>query len=201
MPPQTTQESLASYLSQYGNITECKVVMDVNTGRSKGYGFVVYATPQEAQVATAEGYLTVDGKRCNCNLASVGVKKDGTAVAPPTKKRAYSEQGAPADYGYAGEGYPDYSAYAGYDKRQRTEPLGMAMGYSMPPVAPGLDLVQMHLNSSLTAMYTDIQSIKYEMGAMSQNLNSLKTTLASIKAGVDSLCARQGLVVPPSNYQ
>jgi len=180
--------------------------MDMTTGRSKGYGFVVYSTPQEAQSAVTEGYLTVDGKRCNCNLASVGAKKD----ANPNKKRSFSGAGTETAFASYGDAYADsYSAYstATFDKRQRTEPMGMLAhaGYSMAPVGgvtPGIDLAQnfqnfqMHMNSSLSAMYTDIQSIKYEMTMMSQNLNSLKATVMAMKAGVDALCARQGLVVP-----
>jgi len=179
LPPQTTQESLASYLSQYGQITECKVVMDKTTGRSKGYGFVVYSTPLEAQSAVAEGYLTVDGKRCNCNLGSVGAKKDTNT----NKKRSFSGAGIETSFAGYGDAYPE-SYYA----------------YSMTPVGgvtPGMDFAQdfqnfqMHMNSSLSAMYTDIQSIHYEMTMMSQNLNSLKATIMAMKAGVDGLCASQ----------
>jgi len=180
--------------------------MDLTTGRSKGYGFVVYSTPQEAQAAVAEGYLTVDGKRCNCNLASVGAKKDANP-----KKRSFSSGVATETFSGYSDAYTDgYSAYttANFDKRPRTEHMAMLSnaGYSMTPVpsvSTGIDLgqqnfqnFQMHMNSSLSAMYTDIQSIKYEMTMMSQNLNSLKASVMAMKAGVDALCARQGLVVP-----
>eukprot|EP01123_Difflugia_compressa_P005826 TRINITY_DN17941_c0_g1_i1.p1 TRINITY_DN17941_c0_g1~~TRINITY_DN17941_c0_g1_i1.p1 ORF type:complete len:242 (-),score=47.96 TRINITY_DN17941_c0_g1_i1:63-788(-) len=207
LPPQTTQESLASYLSQYGQITECKVVMDLTTGRSKGYGFVVYATPQEAAAAVTEGYLTVDGKRCNCNLASIGSKKDANNI---NKKRSFSGTGTETFTTYGSDStYTDnYTPYQtpGFDKRQRTDTtVGLIThpGYPGMPVtgvAPGIDLqnfqnFQMHMNSSITTMYSDIQSIKYEITMMSQNINSLKATLMAMKAGVDALCARQGLVI------
>uniref|UniRef100_A0A6B2LHY2 RRM domain-containing protein n=1 Tax=Arcella intermedia TaxID=1963864 RepID=A0A6B2LHY2_9EUKA len=197
---------MASYLTQYGNIIECKVVMDANTGRSKGYGFVVYSTPQEAQTATAEGYVTVDGKRCNCNLASVGAKKDGSAPVAPTKKRSYADQVVGTEaYAYA-DPYAEYS-YNSYDKRQRTETM-MHPGYSMPTGVAGIDLaqqnLQVHISSSLTAMYADIQTIKYEMTMMTQNLASLKSSITAMKVGVDALCARNGIAppaAPPAFHQ
>jgi RNA recognition motif-containing protein len=36
----TTEQSLAAYFSRFGEIDEVKIVMDRQTGRSKGYGFV-----------------------------------------------------------------------------------------------------------------------------------------------------------------
>jgi len=205
LPPQTTQESLASYLSQYGQITECKVVLDLATGRSKGYGFVVYSTPQEAQAAVAEGYLTVDGKKCNCNLASVGAKKDAQAM---NKKRSFDGSGGDMYSGittgssYEGYDYSGYPVAGAFDKRQRTDMSGHG-GYMMPGVTAGVDMsqqsyqnYQMHMTSSFTVMYNDLQSIKYEMTNLSQSIAPIKSTLTAMKNGIDALCAKQGIVVP-----
>jgi len=38
--PYSTDQSLVAYFSQFGEITEAKIVMDRQTGRSKNYGFV-----------------------------------------------------------------------------------------------------------------------------------------------------------------
>jgi RNA recognition motif-containing protein len=40
LSPQTTEQSLAAHFSRYGEIDEVKIIMDRQTGRSKGYGFV-----------------------------------------------------------------------------------------------------------------------------------------------------------------
>jgi heterogeneous nuclear ribonucleoprotein A1/A3 len=42
LPPFTTQESLYQFFASYGDIEECKIIMDRQTRRSKGYGFVRY---------------------------------------------------------------------------------------------------------------------------------------------------------------
>jgi len=194
LPPQTTQDSLASYLSQYGQITECKVVLDLVTGRSKGYGFVAFATPQEAQAATTQGYLTVDGKKCNCNLACVGAKKDTL-----TKKRSFPEGVALGPEMYPLTGYEnyDYSAHS-LDKRQRIEPMMTNGGYA---VAVPLDVSQAYqnyqaqLNSSINVIYNDIQNLKYEISNLSQSIAPLISSLMSMKNGIDAICHKQGIVV------
>eukprot|EP00800_Vazella_pourtalesii_P002012 TRINITY_DN1186_c0_g1_i1.p1 TRINITY_DN1186_c0_g1~~TRINITY_DN1186_c0_g1_i1.p1 ORF type:complete len:612 (-),score=152.71 TRINITY_DN1186_c0_g1_i1:93-1928(-) len=48
-----TDELLRTHFVPYGNITSCKVMRD-ETGHSKGFGFVCYATPEEATKAVTE---------------------------------------------------------------------------------------------------------------------------------------------------
>ncbi|HEY9066747.1 MAG TPA: RNA-binding protein [Burkholderiaceae bacterium] len=44
-------DQLQEAFSQYGNVTSAKVMMDRETGRSKGFGFVEMGTDAEAQAA------------------------------------------------------------------------------------------------------------------------------------------------------
>lgn len=44
-------DSLLQAFSQFGNVTSAKVMMDRETGRSKGFGFVEMGTDAEAQAA------------------------------------------------------------------------------------------------------------------------------------------------------
>ncbi|MBV8471685.1 MAG: RNA-binding protein [Burkholderiaceae bacterium] len=44
-------ESLQESFSQFGSVTSAKVMMDRETGRSKGFGFVEMASDAEAQAA------------------------------------------------------------------------------------------------------------------------------------------------------
>jgi RNA recognition motif-containing protein len=67
--PNTTRETVHAAFSQFGEVLECKVIVDQNTGFSKGYGFVEFISPISAQKATASGFISIDGKNCNCNLA------------------------------------------------------------------------------------------------------------------------------------
>lgn len=50
----TSVDSLNDLFANYGNVTSCKVIMDRETGRSKGYGFVEMESDEEANTAIEE---------------------------------------------------------------------------------------------------------------------------------------------------
>ncbi|HRK07454.1 MAG TPA: RNA-binding protein [Pseudobdellovibrionaceae bacterium] len=54
----TTDESLAAAFTAFGNVASARVIMDRETGRSKGFGFVEMSTDDEAKAAAAG----MDGK-------------------------------------------------------------------------------------------------------------------------------------------
>lgn len=55
------QESLRDYFSQFGEVTECTVMRDGATGRSRGFGFLTFKDPKTVNVVMVkEHYL--DGK-------------------------------------------------------------------------------------------------------------------------------------------
>jgi len=80
--PNTTEYTLAMHFSGYGQILESKIVTDKNTGKSKGYGFVTFASPNAASLAVANPTPFIDGKTCNCNLASAPRQAASGATAP-----------------------------------------------------------------------------------------------------------------------
>ena len=47
----TSEESLRDIFEQYGEVDSVKIVMDRDTGRSKGYGFVEMANDEEGNKA------------------------------------------------------------------------------------------------------------------------------------------------------
>lgn len=53
LPFSTTDEELAEAFSQFGQVTSAKVITDRETGRSRGFGFVEYATDEEGNAAVA----------------------------------------------------------------------------------------------------------------------------------------------------
>jgi RNA recognition motif-containing protein len=50
----TTDETLQQFFAQYGTVESAKVIMDRETGRSKGFAFVEMSTDEEAQEAIAK---------------------------------------------------------------------------------------------------------------------------------------------------
>ncbi len=54
----TTNESLNAAFAEFGTVEEAVVIMDRDTGRSKGFGFVTMPNDEEAKAAMA----ALDGK-------------------------------------------------------------------------------------------------------------------------------------------
>jgi RNA recognition motif-containing protein len=51
LPFKTTNDELSALFSKVGNVTSALVLTDKMTGRSKGFGFVEFATEEEAKAA------------------------------------------------------------------------------------------------------------------------------------------------------
>ena len=67
----TNDEGLRAAFSQFGVVTEAKVVMDRETGRSRGFGFVTMGDAESTKAALREmdGY-TLDGRSIRVNEAN-----------------------------------------------------------------------------------------------------------------------------------
>ena len=66
----TTDEGLMDAFSQFGEVTDAKVVMDRDTGRSRGFGFVTFAEADAAQAAiTGMDGQDLDGRTIRVNEA------------------------------------------------------------------------------------------------------------------------------------
>ena len=53
LPRSFTEDELAKLLKKHGNIKSCDLVMDAQTGKSKGFGFVEMALEHEGKAAIA----------------------------------------------------------------------------------------------------------------------------------------------------
>ncbi|KAF3608427.1 hypothetical protein DY000_02046023 [Brassica cretica] len=69
---ETHSDTLRRHFEPFGDILEAVVITDKNTGRSKGYGFVTFRDPEAARRACVDATPIIDGRRANCNLASLG---------------------------------------------------------------------------------------------------------------------------------
>ncbi|KAL6988457.1 hypothetical protein U1Q18_014208 [Sarracenia purpurea var. burkii] len=70
----TTEKGLLEVFSQYGQVIEAKVVVDRVSDRSKGFGFVTFASEDEAEKAKEE----MDGKALNGRVIFVDYAKPQT---------------------------------------------------------------------------------------------------------------------------
>ncbi len=66
----TSEEDIRTAFSQFGAVDSANVIMDRDTGRSKGFGFVEMGVDTEGQAAIdALNGKDVDGRSLNVNLA------------------------------------------------------------------------------------------------------------------------------------
>lgn len=72
-----TNDDLNSKFEQYGSVLSAKVIMDRDSGRSKGFGFVEMSNSQEAsQAITALNGSDYQGRAMTVNEAKPMVPKD-----------------------------------------------------------------------------------------------------------------------------
>ena len=66
----TTENDLQDAFAAHGQVVEATLMMDRMTGRSRGFAFVTYSTPEEAQKAIeAMNGAQVDGRALTVNIA------------------------------------------------------------------------------------------------------------------------------------
>lgn len=67
----TNNDSLKNAFSKFGNPTECKVVVDKVTGKSKGFGFVAFESQEEAtQALEGMNNQMLDGRTIKVDYAT-----------------------------------------------------------------------------------------------------------------------------------
>ncbi|KAI3995222.1 hypothetical protein MKX01_032024 [Papaver californicum] len=80
---ETQKEAMREHFEKYGDILEAVIISDKITGRSKGYGFVTFKEPESAKKACEDATPVINGRRANCNLASLGARRPRSTPATP----------------------------------------------------------------------------------------------------------------------
>ncbi|KAL8240006.1 hypothetical protein R6Q59_000115 [Mikania micrantha] len=92
---ETPKDSMRDHFEKYGDILEAVIISDKITGRSKGYGFVTFKEPESAKKACEDPTPVINGRRANCNLASLGARRPRTlTVVPPSPPPPHQQTGA-----------------------------------------------------------------------------------------------------------
>lgn len=66
----TSEAQIRTFLSAYGNITNVKLITDRDTGQSKGFAFVEFATQAEAEDAAKKANgQTLDSRSIKVNMS------------------------------------------------------------------------------------------------------------------------------------
>ncbi|XP_076258651.1 heterogeneous nuclear ribonucleoprotein 27C-like isoform X3 [Rhynchophorus ferrugineus] len=77
---ETTQDNLQRYFSRYGEVIDCVVMKNAESGRSRGFGFVTFADASNVNVVLQNGPHTLDGRTIDpkpCNPRTLQKPKKG----------------------------------------------------------------------------------------------------------------------------
>ncbi|XP_010504596.1 PREDICTED: UBP1-associated protein 2A-like [Camelina sativa] len=77
----TKTETLIEAFKQYGEIEDCKAVFDKVSGKSKGYGFILYKSRSGARNALKQPQKKIGSRMTACQLASKGPVFGGAPLA------------------------------------------------------------------------------------------------------------------------
>lgn len=74
----TTENQLRDTFSEFGAVNEVNLMMDRESGRPRGFGFVTMGSADEAQAAIAGlGGKSVDGRELTVNIAKPREERSG----------------------------------------------------------------------------------------------------------------------------
>lgn len=102
LPYSVSDASLKSNFAEFGSVASTKVMMDRDTGQSKGFGFVEMTSAEHAQAAISALHgMSVDGRTIVVNLARPREDRGTSGTHGPTEYRASNRP----DVGYGTGGY------------------------------------------------------------------------------------------------
>jgi RNA recognition motif-containing protein len=74
----TTENDLQDAFAAHGTVTETNLMMDRETGRPRGFGFITMSTPEEAQKAIeVMNGRSMDGRALTVNVAKPREERTG----------------------------------------------------------------------------------------------------------------------------
>src|SRR4051794_27788270 len=102
---ETTDATLEQLFAAYGTVQSAQVIMDRDTGRSKGFGFVEMGSDQEAQAAIAGlSGKEVGGRNLTVNEAKPREDRGGGGGGGRGGRGGYGGGGGGGRGGYGGGG-------------------------------------------------------------------------------------------------
>jgi heterogeneous nuclear ribonucleoprotein A1/A3 len=103
-------DDLRSAFSRFGDLEDCRVISDKQSGRSKGYGFVLFRSRRAALRALRRPQLQIGGRLAFCHLAASGPAPPASQSQNPSSNantNANSNSGTTSNASGSSSSQPD----------------------------------------------------------------------------------------------
>jgi RNA recognition motif-containing protein len=119
LPPDVNNEMFREFFLQFGEIDDSIVILDKDTGRSRGFGFITFVNEESAD-RVLENYEKnmIHGKWVECKKATPKVTQSYNLPSYPVSSFSGSQVFSGLGFGYpysqSFSGYTNYSGFSGF---------------------------------------------------------------------------------------
>ncbi|KAI1702983.1 RNA recognition motif domain-containing protein [Ditylenchus destructor] len=100
LSPKTTVESLREYFSKYGQLTQCDMIIDRQTGQSRGFGYVAFGSQEELERARSAHPHIIDGVKVTFHIKGQNLVVDSLSpnITEDSLQKFFSQYGQVQEY-------------------------------------------------------------------------------------------------------
>eukprot|EP01018_Ginkgo_biloba_P011129 Gb_18168 [translate_table: standard] len=122
---QMDDQSLREAFTEFGDVTEARIIHDRETGRSRGFGFVSFTSNEEATAAIS----AMDGKQVSGRMIHVNYATERTGGFRPSGGYGQTDgYGSGGSYSQSGGGYSQNDGYGSGGSYSQNDGLGSGGG-------------------------------------------------------------------------
>ncbi|KAJ7929138.1 hnRNP A1-gamma isoform [Mycena leptocephala] len=92
LSPATTSESMKEFFSAYGKVVDATVMVDRESSRSKGFGFVTFEDATNADQLVGKLGLTIDDKEIEVKMAQPRSQRDQARIANGRETAVFNDR-------------------------------------------------------------------------------------------------------------
>jgi len=71
---------MLQYFAQYGEVVDCVVMKNQQTGKSRGFGFVTFKDPTCVDLVLSSGPHILDGRQVGAHICSFTITQGSSAI-------------------------------------------------------------------------------------------------------------------------
>ncbi|KAG5349622.1 hypothetical protein E4T56_gene10275 [Termitomyces sp. T112] len=188
LSPNTTAESMKEFFGAYGKVVDAMVMVDRESGRSKGFGFVTYEDASNADQLVGKIGLILDDKQIEVKMAQPRSQRDqARAAAAATTTTGQNATGF-------GQSMQGMAATMGFTPQQQQQSNQMSMMFNRPMAQVGMmggNMPMMNMNPMAMAMGMGMGGFNPMAGMNSMNMMGGMNGMSGM-AGMNGMVGNMG---------